>query len=245
MISKFKFYLLYIINPLLNLLFPIRCLGCESEGLWICTICTKKIVPKEFQLCPICKNKKNNGTICNPCANSKDSENIYFDRLIIAANYDKGQLIQKIVKTFKYRLISDLNAYLGEMIYEAIIKNLSEFKEYILIAVPLHPKRQKWRGFNQSELLAEYMSSKLKIPLLNKIIKRTKSTKSQANLNREERLVNLTNAFTVKDKSQMLNKKIILIDDITTTLSTLNQCAKVIKEAGAKEIICVVIGRGK
>lgn len=245
MISKFKFCFLYIISPLLNLLFPIRCLGCEDEGLWICTNCTKKIVPKEFQLCPICKDKKNNGTICDLCANSKDSENIYFDRLIIAANYDKGQLIQKIVKTFKYRLISDLNAYLGEMIYQAIVKNLSEFKEYILIPVPLHPKRQKWRGFNQSELLANYVSSKLQITLLNRTIKRIKSTKSQANLNREERLVNLTNAFIVNNKEEILNKKIILIDDITTTLSTLNQCAKVIREAGAKEIICAVIGRGK
>ncbi|KKP37063.1 MAG: amidophosphoribosyltransferase [Candidatus Peregrinibacteria bacterium GW2011_GWF2_33_10] len=233
-----------LINFITSLLFPIKCLWCGFEGEWICKKCEKNITLNEFQSCPICKHEKTDGSVCSTCKNKK-SEPIYFNRLIIAAKYEKEHLIQKLIKTFKYRFIKDLNIFLGDFLIKIIKKDISNFQNYILIPVPLHNKKLRWRGFNQSELLAKHIADDLKINIDKNTLKRIKHTKPQAELERNERLNNLKNAFAITDQSKIYDKKIILIDDIATTLTTLNECAKTLKNAHAKEIICVVIGRGK
>lgn len=226
---------------LLDILFPIQCLGCKSEGEWVCCACKKTIPISDFQVCPICKSSKTNGSICETC---KNHENIYFDKIIIATKYEKNHLIQKTIKTFKYRFIKDLNIFLSDLISQTLQQNIDNLKDFILIPVPLHKKRQKWRGFNQSELLAEQISQTFQIQLRKNLLTRIKNTKSQAELHKKEREENLCNAFIIENKNQILNKNFILIDDICSTSTTLNECAKVLKESGAKEVICAVVGRG-
>jgi ComF family protein len=225
----------------LDLCFPKICIGCKEEGAFICDICKKEIKLKDFQVCFECKKNKTDASLCKKCETNK---NIYFDKLLIATNYEKGALIQKIIKTFKYRFIRELNLYLGELLFTTIKNNFLNFQDYILIPIPLNKKREKWRGFNQAKLLCEVISKKLELPLNSQIIKRSKYTHPQAEMNKEQRLENLKGAFEIIDKEKIINKKVILIDDIATTCSTLNEAAKVLKENGVLEVISVVVGRG-
>ena len=116
-----------------------------------------------------------------------------------------------------------------------------DFKEYYLVPVPIHESTLRKRGFNQSLLLAENLKNFELLDCLEKI----KLTQNQSKLNKKARLLNLNNSFLIKDKyrNKILNKKIVLIDDIATTLSTLNECTKILKNAGAKNITGLVLAR--
>ena len=106
----------------------------------------------------------------------------------------------------------------------------------IIIPVPLHPARLRERGFNQSSALAKVISRESGIPWSPKIMVRTRRTRSQASLKAAERRANVEGAFAVRDVSAIREKRIILIDDVLTTLFTVNECSKVLRESGAKSI---------
>lgn len=108
----------------------------------------------------------------------------------------------------------------------------------VLVPVPLHPQREKMRGFNQARLLAEQLG------LPAEMLKRIKNKHPQAELPREDRLKNLKNSFKISGKFDLSNKKIVLVDDVCSTGATLNECAKVLRQAGAKEIWGLVLARG-
>jgi competence protein ComFC len=123
----------------------------------------------------------------------------------------------------------------GEIISD-FLKNYN-FKDYSLAFVPVTKRKLIDRGFNQSEVLAEKLAKNLNLKIFSDLIK-IKDTEDQAKLDFEKRLNNLKDAFKVKSFPP---KKIILVDDIKTTGSTLKECAKVLKKAGAKEIIALTI----
>jgi competence protein ComFC len=125
----------------------------------------------------------------------------------------------------------------GEII-SSFLKNY-DFKDYSLAFVPVTKRKLIDRGFNQSEVLAEKLAKNLNLKIFSGLVK-IKDTEDQANLGFEKRLHNLKDVFKVKSHSP---KKIILVDDIKTTGATLKECAKVLKEAGAKEIIALTILR--
>ena len=112
----------------------------------------------------------------------------------------------------------------------------------VVIPVPLHKNRQDLRGFNQSELIARKLSKKLNLPG-GCALARTKDTEAQVSLSREFRLTNLVGAFTCTDKEFITGKNILLVDDVATTLSTLNECARALKDAGAKKVWGIVVAR--
>ncbi|MDI6895681.1 MAG: phosphoribosyltransferase family protein, partial [Bacillota bacterium] len=114
---------------------------------------------------------------------------------------------------------------------------------WILIPVPLEKKRLRWRGFNQAEEIGKHLSFYFKIPLLKDVLMKIKETPAQVELEAKTRKEILRRAFFIKNKSLIENKKIILVDDIYTTGSTMEECARILKEAGAKEIIGIVVAR--
>lgn len=122
--------------------------------------------------------------------------------------------------------------------------------ELVLIPVPLHKRRLNWRGFNQAQLLAQKISTHFDIPLENEILKRSRSSLPQVEIkNKNERRKNITGVFKINNKFNnnfdgLKNKKIILVDDICTTGSTLEECAKTLKPLGPKEIWALTIARG-
>jgi len=130
----------------------------------------------------------------------------------------------------------------------AYLRNLASadfpLDSYTLVPLPLHPSREKERGFNQSELLAEIISKTFNLPLEKNILIRAKNTRAQAELTDwEERQANLQNAFTVADPENLKGKNIILVDDVYTSGATMSAAAETLHKAGAKKIIGLVLAK--
>lgn len=117
-------------------------------------------------------------------------------------------------------------------------------KKINLIPIPLHKKRENQRGFNQAKLLAENIALYFNLPLLNNALIKTKATPPQADLKGRQRRENIKNAFSCLSPDLVQNKTILLIDDVTTTGATLQQAAKVLKQAGARSVWSLVIAKG-
>ena len=228
----------------LNILFPISCLSCKKDDEWICDECLNKIPLKKEQVCPICQKKITpDGRVCFSC-----NKKFQIDGVFIASNYNNN-LISRSVHYYKYRFIQDLSTPLGKILRKAILSSGLSVPD-IIIPVPLHKKRLRWRGFNQAELLANYLSQNLtlgfEIPIASDIILRKKYTPPQMKIkNICQRKENIQNAFAinVNKKFSIKNKRILLVDDIAATGATLFECAKTLKKSGAKEVFGIVIAR--
>jgi ComF family protein len=185
------------------------------------------------------------GYLCFACRASQKSN---LDSLITAVSYEDST-IKRLVHNFKYRFVGDISLLLAKFICQALIRNDFPLPD-IISPVPLHPRRLRWRGFNQSLLLAEYIAEELtpllKIEVLD-ILERKKYSQPQMQIkNYQERLQNMQNIFALKptiSSDLIKNKRILLIDDIATTGATLEECAKVLKYAGAKKVFAAVVAR--
>ena len=172
------------------------------------------------------------------------------DQLFVVSNY-KEPLIERSIKYFKYRFISDMHVPLsiiaGRYIEKLIkTKRVNVFEDNpLLISVPLETRRLNWRGFNQSALIAKYLADKFLLEHLENGLERKKSAKPQASIkDRNERVANLGCVFECNATSRIQDRIVILVDDICTTGSTLNSCASILKKSGAKRVIGFVIARG-
>ncbi|MDP2789052.1 MAG: phosphoribosyltransferase family protein [bacterium] len=159
--------------------------------------------------------------------------------------------IKKAIWLLKYKNNKRLGVIFAEAIYGRILEELSElsvmenFREPILIPVPLSKKRYRERGFNQAKLLCEQLveiDASKNFKLNTDILIKSKDTKHQAHIeNRTQRLKNIVGSFSVKNKELIKNKNIILIDDVTTTGATLSEAKKVLRQEGAKKIIAFTV----
>lgn len=124
-------------------------------------------------------------------------------------------------------------------------ENIEFIKKYdILIPVPIHKDRMRTRGYNQSELIAKDLAYEIKnIKLENRVLIKTKNIIAQSSLNKKQRENNIKDVYQIKSVEEVINKKILLLDDIYTTGSTVNECAKILKEAGCKEVGIITIAK--
>jgi len=229
----------------LDLIFPVRCIGCGKFGNYICWGCLGTIAIKKNFECIGCKRNIPFGQTCFLCAKTNS-----VDQLLIVADY-KNPLVEKSLKFLKYKFISDLERPLA-ILMKKYLKWLTLDKKYnvfeanpLLIPVPLHPKRLNWRGFNQSELLTKNLADTFQMEMADDIIERTTNATPQADIKeREERLKNLNGIFKIINKEKIIGREVLLIDDICTTGATLNECAKVLKFSGATKVVALVIARG-
>lgn len=214
---------------LLNLLFPKFCFGCQKEGVYFCQDCRATINILERHL-------KYSGT--------------YLADLYWSTDYHQP-LIKNLIHSFKYKpFMKELSISLSLLIitHLQLIENSHPFFDkgtnFILIPVPLSKKRLKWRGFNQAEELAQELSKILKIPIIRNCLIKIRDTILQVELLEKEREENVLGAFLAKKKNELKGKRVLLIDDIFTTGATMEECAQVLKKAGAKEVIGMVVARG-
>jgi ComF family protein len=237
---------------IIDLLFPKFCLGCNKEGSYLCEDCRGLLNICEFSYC-LCS--QNHQTIppntktgrCNRCQNKK-LEGLYF-----ALPYKEGNLTKKLIHQFKYEpYLKDLAKTLASILIEHFVicqKNTNEiWQNSVLIPVPLFSEKLNERGYNQSEELARELSKVLEVPVISDVLLKIKQTESQMKLKKEDREKNLLNAFAIKncstpDVAQFLGKKVFLIDDVYTTGSTMEECARVLKNAGAKSVWGICIAR--
>lgn len=225
---------LEIIKIILNYIYPnnINCILCDnpikvSNSYSLCKDCFKEI---HFILdgCGKCGKPIINHNIereslfqCSYCYN----KTFYFDRAISCIAYDI--VSKKMILDYKYKNKTYLRNYIGQIMKEKF--DIEEIKADYILFVPLHKKRLKIRGFNQAEKIAMELSKLTNIPVLD-CITRAKNTKKLYNLNKSQRQEELRNGFVTKDNIGLIkNKRIILIDDIFTTGSTVNEVSKVLK----------------
>jgi len=242
----------------LDIVFPLKCAVCEkeTEGMrknkLICTNCLKKIRPSVSFYCPLCEAKTISGNLCLVCSNQnkKFKNKFYLDKLLSPFSYD-NYAINRIIKAFKYQYIKGLSQPLGRLMvnYLKKIKEDFDFNDFLLVPVPLHKKKFFKRGYNQSELIAveifNFLNSNYKnVSMSPNLLLKKKSTKDQATLNKKTRINNLKSVFICRSPDIVKNKKILLIDDVYTTGTTMNECAKVLKQAGAERVVGLVIARG-
>jgi ComF family protein len=237
----------YFSDFLAEILFPIRCISCGKEGLFICEECLETIPKNSFQVCPVCeKTITSNGDVCNYCRQSHDSP---INRLFVVSDY-QNKLLAKSIHSFKYNFVSDLADPLGRLMVKTML-HLSSFPvPDIIIPIPLHKRRMRWRGFNQSELLARAISENLlagiEIEVLPTAIARKHFTKPQMKVkDYVARQKNLEGCFVANKElyEKIKTKRILLVDDVCTTGSTIDECARELRKLHPKSISAIVLAR--
>lgn len=158
----------------------------------------------------------------------------HLDRVTGARDY-RHPLLRRAIHTFKYRRVPALQQTLGAMMAEPAARFW--WPGWVIVPVPLHWTRRFWRGFNQAELLAEYLSRASGAPLRH-LLRRTRPTGHQMQRSREQRLRAVQGAFTVVGG---VPERIVLVDDVCTTAATLDACAAALKRAGAKRVEAMVL----
>jgi ComF family protein len=147
------------------------------------------------------------------------------------------------IHKFKYGRSISLGDALGSFMADFSFPDFDQAEYSLLIPVPLHVKKLRQRGFNQSLLLARALGKKYKLPVNFSLLKRSKFTLTQTGLHKNEREKNIKGAFIVTDKEKISGKKIILIDDVYTTGATINECAKTLIKAGAEKVAALTLAR--
>lgn len=202
------------------------------------------------QTCGIC-GKIDPNSLCKRCEiNLKSQLNIniieevedkYFDELICIFKYE-GQ-IRKLILDYKF----NEKSYIYMTFVKLLLKDKKIFeniKNYdTIIPVPISKKRQKERGYNQSELIAKEIAKKIKLEYRNNCLIKTKNIIEQSKLNKEDREKNIQGVYRLENGQSLKNKKILLIDDIYTTGSTVNECSKIIRKANPRRICVLTIAK--
>ena len=232
-----------LFEKFLDLLSPddIKCIVCDAElpqnnKYGLCKGCLEKL-PRIDKACDKCGREiYDDGKYCFDCKEG----GFDFDKVYSCLNYEGA--VSKLVYNLKYGGGKYLVKYMARIIADKIVSEKISFD--ILTFVPLNEIREKERGFNQSKLLADEIAKILNIKT-SSIITRTRNTPFQARLSREERLLNLKDAFSVVDKKVLKDKTILIIDDIFTTGTTINECSKILKKSGCKRVVCVTFAHAK
>jgi ComF family protein len=157
--------------------------------------------------------------------------------------FEETNLLGRLIYSYKYNFLDEALPVFDRFIREFIEKERQIFSQIdLVVPVPLHRRRLAERGFNQAEKIGEIVSKYLGVSLED-VVKRKRATRQQAKLGRSERLQNMQDAFVLKNNI-VVGKNILLIDDVLTTGSTLNECAKVLRDSGAQTVLAFTLARG-
>lgn len=222
-----------IFEYILRLLFPPKCIFCEAllsigTNPEICQSCYSKMPLHDSDyLSPGVET-----TVLKGC-----------DRVVSLFRY--SGIVRETLLRYKFNDRPSYFRTLSLLLYEKLIKVTKNDTFDIIVSVPLHKKRELSRGYNQARLISECVAKKLGKPDCSRMIKRKRETAVQSTLTHEERIENVREAFYVLNPSIFNGKKVLLIDDILTTGNTIGECGRLIKEAGAAEVIGAVLATGR
>jgi competence protein ComFC len=228
---------------ILDVLFPKRCVNCRLLGAYLCPACFSFLSYEPEKICLMCNRASWNGLTHPGCIRKQG-----IDGSFSALAYNS--IMKRLLFAYKYRpYVADLKQLLGELFYEGIIQNESYMnlvnRESLFLPIPLHAEKSRKRGYNHALLLAREIGDKMGIKVIDELV-RTRKTKSQFLLKKEERAENLKDAFTMKKGSEaaVKGKQIFLVDDLVTTGATLREAAKVLKKVGAAEVHGLTLAHG-
>jgi ComF family protein len=218
------------IDAFLQLIYPPVCISCKkiiSKPSNLAVVCSKCVstfvpVPKNF--------------IQDRILNRLEEP--FLDDLFVCVCFN--DTIQNIIHHIKYEKMNHLAFEIGKYSRQFLSKNFEDIPIDLAIPVPLHPLRERERGYNQSWYIGKGLLLSMPFKMTRTLMKRKRNTKSQTNLNRIERQKNLENAFELSEEP-IEGKSILLLDDVVTTGTTLNECAKVLKKSGVSKISAIAL----
>lgn len=227
-------------KSLFDILFPPICAACGSDTKHrelLCSSCKEKLYPEPLLQCSVCRGRvpffASRQERCHPNAS----------HLIFSASEYANPVVRSLIWHFKFKSRKKAGGLLSAILFEAISDVGYNLEETILVPIPLFPKRLRERGFNQAEKIADYLSDKLNLKKVSCLL-RVKNTTPQSEISDyKQRRVNIAHAFEVRHGSGPFNKRIFLIDDVWTSGATMSEAVSVLKNAGAGEIIAMVVAR--
>lgn len=208
----------------LDTIFPLHCASCGREGEWWCADCRPATV-EAFNFCPVCASVFVDKPVCSCLHESLSATRalLYYSDFSVAGN---------LIRLYKYRFAHSIEEVWFELINKASLPDV--WQDFYIIPVPLHLRRTRERGFNQSESIARFVGQKIKRPVISGL-GRARYTVQQAHLGKTERGRNVQNAFIWTSDSPS-PENILLIDDVYTTGATLSECAKVLLQNGTRRV---------
>lgn len=232
-----------LLGTVLNIIYPPKCMFCRrlmggSDKELICESCSGAMRIIDGLVCEKCGAPLKEGVICASCRSAAHE----FDKGFSVLRYD--EFVKDAIYRFKYGGRTNYAKPFGDLM-AAQMDRYGYLSADFLIPVPLHKKRQKKRGYNQAELLADVLSLHSKIPVRPDILLRIKETAPQSKLNFTARRRNLNGAFALSEASQngacLKDKTVMLIDDIFTTGSTVDECSRILKMNGAEKVLVFTV----
>ena len=222
-------------NPALDILFPIRCLGCGVPGGFICAACADNMPRLEEPFCEICANPGTNG-ICGWCLDKEPD----IDEIRAPYLYLPSSPIHKAIRMLKYRGIRALAPELADLLARYMEDSPTRFD--LIVPVVSHPSRIRRRGYSQAALIAADLGKRLSIPVLEDALTRVRNAPSQLSTrSRERRWNNVQENFS--SRHDLSGLVILLVDDLVTTGSTAASAAHALKNAGSLSVFCLSVAR--
>ena len=225
----------------LDMLYPRRCPVCHDiavpGGSRICNVCRGKLKPITGPRCFRCSKplKREEQEYCKDCRKTR-----LFDQGIGIFPY--GSVLQESLFKLKYGKRQEYGSFYGQIAAVYSREIIRNWGVEIIIPIPLHRKRMEKRGYNQAELIAEALGKTLCIPVDSRLMKRKVNTRPQKELDYRERKQNMKNAFFLKGENRY--RRILLVDDIYTTGSTIEAAAELLKRNGAENVFFLTIAMG-
>lgn len=227
---------------LLDWVFPKNCFGCAQAGAYLCATCVNFFKVIHEPVCPMCHQKSRGGATHPRCRKPHG-----LDGLVSIFAYQG--LSRRVIAKLKYRLITSA---FPDIIEAAVsMGDLSQFVggEWLIVPIPLHASRLRWRGFNQADYLGKAFASYLSLDYEASLLVRHKRTKPQMSLRSQDRAVNIKDAFSLNPKiasakmHSYKSKNVVLVDDVYTTGATMREAAKTLKRNGFKIVWGLTIAR--
>lgn len=244
-----------VAESLFATLFPSDCRFCGTpliniSRLPVCQVCLSEIRPIEGRVCSVCGERllisfslgDEAGDIrCGLCRRLE----LPFVKAVAYGSYDVG--LRELIHLLKYEQVRPAAAVLGRMLAEAVnlLESCCTQRPAVVVPVPLHARKLRQRGFNQSELIAhEFIKiSHGKMTLHSRVLQRRRETESQIGLTRHQRRENIRGAFLVAKPQEIAGREILLVDDVFTTGTTVSECARILLRAGASKVFVATVAR--
>ena len=240
------------LDSLVDWLYPPRCRAC-SESMqgrdreYFCSTCWPQIQLVAHPFCTICgrpfPDSSGDDHVCGVCL----ARTPQYTRAHSWACYPREEgtehPLRQVIQKFKYGRRVALGKPLGRLMARGCEEFLLTCKAEMIIPVPLHPRRLRWRGFNQSVLLARQIGRAYNLPLDCFALYRKMDTPPQTQLPEEERRKNMRGAFALSGKAAVKGKCLLLVDDVYTSGATVNECSRVLKQGGARQVFVLTLAR--
>lgn len=227
------FFAHYIYELILDAVFPHKCV-CGKWGVLLCDECRAVIRVDKTGLCPVCKRISDYGRTCPACRHKSDLTGV----MILGPHKD---VLKALIWKFKYKYVVDIGHPLAELVC-ARFGNFLRDKRFLISYSPISREHLNKRGYNQAEILAKNISDKLGLKC-EKLLSKSNHVDSQVGHSRAERLRNMKGKIGYIGPIEITNHKVLIVDDVYTTGATLEECAKVLRAAGYREVWGLVLSR--